>query len=420
MNYLPKAILFLLICAAAAFFVKREDDRGGLATANRTYVDWLIGNSREQIRTPSVTLLTVDDSEEPIFQSWPPGPIDYSIMLRRLALYDPKVVAVEPVLQWEETAPGELEILRSAGLGFDRGQLLLGAVLQWNTAAPEPKGSTLNLLRPLPNVAGDLDKIPEFTTVSQLPDPRLTAVGASAGFTQIDLGEGTIGGSSLLVPLLARVGDIVVPSFVLLAAMLELDAAPADVEVQLGDSITIKGDLVIPIDPSGALNVFAGLRATLPVRDANILVWDPADEGGGAGGGLGKAEREALASRVVLLGMDDENSRTIPAGRGKKVSRAELFALAIATIQSGRYLEKVSPATEWITWAVLVGIGLLLLRMHRKRAFGLALLLVLLFLIANLLFFQSTQSWLPPAVPLALLACIILGALTLSEGQEHR
>ena len=418
MNYLPKAILFLLICAAAAFFVKREDDRGGLAKANRTYVDWLIGNSKEQIRTPSVTLLTIDDSEEPIFQSWPPGPIDYSIMLRRLARYAPKVVAVEPVLQWQETAPGELEILRTAGLAFDPGQLLLGTVLQWNTGAPEPKGSTLNLLRPLPSVTGDLEKIPEFSTVSQLPDPRLTAVGASAGFTQIDLGEGAIGGSSLLVPLLARVGDIVVPSFVLLAAMLELDATAADVEVLLGESITIKGDLVIPIDPSGALNVFAGLRATLPVRDANILVWDPTDEGGGAGGGLGKTEREALASRVVLLGMDDENARTIPAGRGEKISRAELFALAIATIQSGRYLEKVSPAVEWIAWAVLVGIGLLLLRLHRKRAFGLALLLVLLYVITNLLFFQSAQSWLPPAVPLALLACVILGALTLSEGRE--
>ena len=139
MSYLPKAILFVLICAAAAFFVNREDERGGLADLNRTYVDWLLGNSKEQLRPPSVTLLKIERTDEAIFQRWPPGPIDYSIMLRRLAIYDPKVVAVEPALRWAEADDGELEVLRAAGLEFEPGQLLLGAALQWNKAAPAPK-----------------------------------------------------------------------------------------------------------------------------------------------------------------------------------------------------------------------------------------------------------------------------------------
>ena len=418
MTYPQKAILLLLICIASAFFVKREDDRGGLATANRTYVDWLIGNSKKKIQPPSVTLLKIDTSEESILQSWPPSPIDYSIMFRRLQLYGPKVVAADAPLNWKDIDDGELEILRVAGLQFDRGQLLLGAVLQQDPNADPPKASTLSLLRPLTEIEGDLDALPEFTNILSLPDRRLTSAGAQVGFTAIDLGESAPVGDSLLVPLLARNGETVVPSFVLLATMLELDAAPEDVVVILGESIVVKDDLVIPIDATGALNVFTGLRATLPAQNANILVLNPEEEGGGIGGSLGKEERKALASRVVLLGIDDEKSRSIPIGQGASISRAELFALAIATIQSGRYIEQAAPAIQWATWLGLVAAALLFLRFPRKRATGFALLLVILYFVANMLFFQSSQLWIPPAVPLALLACALLGALTLAGGQQ--
>ncbi len=413
-----KAFLLLLICVAAAFFAKREDERSGLATVNRTYVDWLIGNSKKDIQPPSVTLLKIDSSEESILQSWPPSPIDYSIMLRRLKLYAPKVVAAEAPLHWANIDDGQLEVLRSAGLQFDRGQLLLGAILQQDESAAPLKKSTLNLLHPLPHIDGDLEAVPQFTNILSLPDSRLIASGAHVGFTAIDLGGRTAAGHSLLVPLLARTGDTVVPSFALLAAMLELDATADDVKVTLGESIVVKGDLSIPIDATGALNVFTGLRASLPTRSANILVWDPAEDSGGAGGGLGKAERQALSSRVVLLGIDDEASRSIPLGDGTNISRAELFALAIATIQSGRYLERVGRVGQWAVWAGLTASALLILRYARRRAISLALLLIILYFIGNMLLFQSSQHWLPPAVPFALLACALLGALTLA-GKVH-
>ena len=416
MSYTPKAILFLLICAAAAFFVHREDERGSLAAANRTYVDWLLGNSKSQLRDPSVTLLTIDEEQAPIFQNWPPAPLDFSVMLRRLQLCDPKVVAAEPVLRWDDVAEGELDILLTAGLAFGEDHLLLGSVLQFNSAAEPLKSSTLSLLRPLPDgaVEGDLSRLPEFTNVLSLPDTRLCAANSVVGFTGIDLGDQAPDGDALRAPLLARVGDTVVPSFVLLAAMLEMDAVPADVKVELGEAITVKDTLVIPIDASGALNVFTGLRAKLPVSKATILVHDPAYEGGGSGGTGGKSERDALKSRIVVLGMNDKNSRVIPAGRGGNISRAELFALAIATIQSGRYIQKLQPAVRWAVWGGIVLFGLWLLRMPRKRAVGLALLAIVLYFAGNMILFQTTPRWIPPAVPVALLGCLLVGALTLS------
>ena len=415
MSYTPKAILFLLICAAAAFFVQREDDSGSLASANRIYIDWLLGNSKQRLQEPSVTLLTIDEEQAQIYQNWPPDPIDFSIMLRRLQLCGPKVIAAEPALHWIDADEDQLEILRTAGLKCESGQLLLGAVLQLNAAAAPMRESTLSLLRPLSEVKGDLSNIPEFTTVSSLPDRRLTAIGAPVGFTEIDLGDEAPSGDALRAPLLARVGDTIVPSFVLLATMLELDAKAADVRVHLGNKIIIKDDLIIPIDKTGALNVFTGLRATLPVSKASILVLDPAADGGGAGGQLGKSEREALESRIVLLGMDDEKSRIIAAGRGENISRAELFALAIATIQSGRYIEKVAAAVSWAVAGGIVLLGLLLIRLPRKRATGLSLLLVVLYFAGSMILFQSTPRWIPPAVPIALLGCVLLGALTLGS-----
>ena len=415
MSFTPKAILFLLICTAVTFFVQREEDGGAVDGVNRTYVDWLRGNSKQQLSSPSVTLLSIDEEQAPILQNWPPEPLDFSIMLRRLQLCEPKVVAAEPALKWDDADEGQLEILRTAGLKFDPGQLLLGSVLQYNQAAPPLKPSTLSLLRPLPaeNIEGEVDQLPEFTTVASLPDRRLTAIGAPVGFTEIDLGDEAPPGSALSAPLLARAGNTVIPSFVLLATMLDLDASPADLHVRLGHEITIKGELSIPIDSRGSLKVFTDLRPSLPVSKASILVLDPSSDGGGAGGQLGKEERMALESRIVVLGMNDENSRVIPLGGGAKISRAELFALAIATIQSGRYIDRVAPSVKWAICAFIVLLGLLLIRMPRKRGFGLALLAVILYFIGNMILFQSTPRWVPPAVPLALLACVLLATLTL-------
>jgi uncharacterized membrane protein len=408
-----RAIIFLLFCLTAAFFVNREEQRGTMAGLNASYEDWLRAAGGEELTPPSVTLLRIDDSETG-FWNWPPNPLDYAQLLQRLKFFQPKVVAMEVPLSWQGADQGLLDALRTACLQYGEGQILLNAILQFNSAAKKPEETTLSLLWPLPEIKGDIDKIPAFTNILSLPDPRLTSLGFPSGFTAIDLGEKTGPENVLSVPLLARVNQTVIPSFVLLATMLELGITAGEVEVQLGRTIRVGNKAVIPIDASGALVVSSATRAMPDIQNASILAHDPREEGSNRTGGLDKPERDALKKRVILLGLDHKGSRTVATGSDKKISQAELFAMAIATIQSNSYSNQAARHTAWIFWALIMAAGLVTLRRHRRRAVGLSLLMVLLYFTISMIVFQSTQHWISPAVPITLLSCTFLSALLLT------
>ena len=408
-----RAIIFLLFCLIAAFFVNREDQRGGIDALNAIYEDWLRATSREAPSPPSVTLLRIDDSETG-FWGWPPSPLDYAQLLHCLKSHNPKIVAVEPPLLWQGADKGLLDALRTACLQYGKGQILLSSILQFNKTAQQPEEATLSLLWPLSSITGDINEIPAFTSIISLPNQRLTSLGFPAGFTSIDLGEDTGPETGLSVPLLARINKTVVPSFVLLTTMLELGVTAGEVEVQLGKMINVGNKTTIPIDASGSLAISTGTRARPEILNASILTHDPGEGSGQDTGGLSRKETDALANSVIIFGLDNKGSHTIPTGRGGKISQAELFALAIATIQSNSYFGPVSQPTAWILWAVILTAGVTILRQQRRRATGLSLLLILLYFTGSMILFQSTQRWIAPAVPLTLISCTLLSALLLT------
>ncbi len=408
-----RAIIFLLFGLTASFFVNRENQRGGIDAINASYEDWLRATSGEKLNPPSVTLLRIDDSETG-FWGWPPNPLDYAQLLHRLKFYNPKVVAIEPTLHWQGADKGLLDALRTACLKYGKGQILLSSILQFNEASQRPEEATLSLLWPLSSVAGDPKNIPAFTSIISLPNQRLTSLGFPAAFTSIDLGEDTGPDEGLSVPLLARIDQTIVPSFVLLTIMLELGVTADEVEIQLGKTINVGNKTTIPIDPSGALAIPRGIRIGAMIHNASILAHNPEENSEQDTGGLSEKESDALANRVILIGLDNKGSRTIPTEQGEVISQAELFALAIATIQSNSYFGPVSQQTAWIAWALILTVGVIILRHKRRRAISFSLLLILLYFTGNMILFQSTQRWISPAVPFALLTCTLLSALLLT------
>ncbi|MGI9242228.1 MAG: hypothetical protein ACR2RV_15625, partial [Verrucomicrobiales bacterium] len=221
---------------------------------------------------------------------------------------------------------------------------------------------------------------------------------------------------SFTVPLLGRHGEAVVPSFILMAMIKEAGAALEAVEVSL-DSRMIKigggeKSLDIPIDTGGRLRVHTGIRQAISKYNADILFLVGAED---IRDQLTEAQKSALLSRIVILGTDDEIARTIdlPKGEGK-ISQAELFAMAIATIQAERFIQKVPAFVEYGIWAGLLGLGLLMLRLRRKRRvvmwWG---VLLILYFVGNLILFQYTEQWTPLVVPLGIIASILLVALVL-------
>ena len=294
MNYLSKAIIFLVLCGATVFFLNREEDRGSFASVNRTYIDWLIGNSKKKIQEPSVTFLRIDEEALSIFESEAPlGPVDFALLFSKLEIYDPKVTAVAPPLAWDDADELLLNTLKDGALKFDR--LLLGAVLEQNPAGEPISEGVLALFPKITNIEGDVSKIPGFTGALSLPEVQLR-ITSHMGFTHIDLGEADSADEDFLtVPLLARKGDHVIPSFVLQTVLLEHEVDAKTIEVKLGKSIVVNDELSIPIDRAGNLAVFSGLRDRLPVHGADILIWNPEDEAvEAAAPGLKPEERQSL------------------------------------------------------------------------------------------------------------------------------
>jgi hypothetical protein len=422
MPFFPKAVIYLIIAAAMAFFLNREDDRGTFAVVDREYISWLMANSNSEIQEPSVTFLQIDDPRARVFGGWPLGPVDYSILIDNLGKNQPRVIAVEPVLGWvggvDEVRMSSLRnVLLRMDPDFGNGEgakVLLGAELKMNPAGKPIGDGALSLFPEIEAVEGDRSRIPEFTQVGALPEVALMAISQQLGFTRIDLGEADAERrlDSLSVPMLARFEDRVVPSFIVWARVPAAGVGLDSVEVVLGDEIRIAGErgLEIPIDGAGRLNVFTGIRERIAKHNADILILmggeDIRDQ-------LTEEQKASLLSRIVILGTDDEAARTIPLG-AEMISRGELFAMAMATIQAERFIEKLPPPVKWGIWVTLAVIGLLLLRLpRRRRAVMVWGVWLILYFVSNLMLFQYTQQWTPLMVPLGIIVSALLVVLLL-------
>ena len=416
MPFFPKAVIFLLIAGAMAYFLDREERRGGFDEVDRQYRSWLMANSEAEIIEPSVTFLGIDDPG--VFDQWPPSPVDYSILVENLAKNDPRVIAVTPVLGWQERLDEILlSSMRSVLLRLDKDIVLLGAELMQNPSGETIRPTTLSLFPRLTKVTGDRSQIPEFTQAGSLPDPVLTAIGPTLGFTRIDLGdsEAKRRRDSFIVPLLARHGEEVVASFILMAMVKEVRASLEAVEVDLdGRLVRVRGDqtLEIPIDEGGRLTVHAGIREAVSRESADILFLTTADD---IRDQLTAGQKEALLSRIVILGIDDEIARNVELPKdGKKISQAELFAMAIATIQAKRFIQQVSRPVEFGIWGGLGLLGVVMMRLRRKRRLAMWWgVLLILYVVGGLMLFQYAGKWSPIVVPFGVIASILLVGLLL-------
>ena len=418
MPFFPKAVIFLIIAGTMTYFLGLEDERGGFEEWDRNYRSFLQANTQEKILEPSVTYLQIDDPEKRVFGSWPLGPVDYSILIDNLAKNNPKLVAVEPVLGWRGTAEDVLvRSVRSVLLRLDPDQVLLGAELMENPAGVPIKASTLSLFPQLKNVSGDRSEVPEFTQTGLMPEASLMALGPVVGFTRIDLGdsEAKQQRDSFTVPLLARHGDSVVPSFILVAIVKEAGADMDAVEVSLDERlirVKSKDPIEIPVDEGGRLTVHTGIRDAIARHNADILVLDGQED---IRDQLSPEEKKSLLSRIVILGTDDEVARTIQLPKSEeKISQAELFAMAMATIQAKRFIQKVSPLVEFGIWAGLAILGLVILRSATKgRVLMLWVVLVIFYIFGGIAFFQYTGQWVPIVVPAGIIGAILLVGLLL-------
>ena len=409
MNSRKKTILFIVSCVFSLFLVEREKNEKIVIDFESSYVNWLLDTKKERKEPSSVTLLTLDDSEESVIQDWPPSPLDYAVILNNLKQYDPKLIAIEPSLEFLGQEEGLIETLRTACLAFNQQSLLLSAVCQMDRSIDPTIEKGENFFDIIDSINGDTTNIPEFTRINSLPNQRFAAMGLPIAFTRIDLADNNNDEGIYKFPLIARIGDKIVPSFVLKAIMLDFNIKADQVIINIGDNIKLGNRKTIPIDNRGHVQIYPALQEDLSIEKINLLTVPP--------GELDGKYKLLLGNRIILIGnnQNSESIKNIPFRNNSRISNAEHMALAISTIQSGLFISEVSKNKEILIWSILILIGAMILKSHSLKAFSRIGLLIIIYLSFSMLLFQSNGQWASPIAPLALFIVMTIFSLVLSE-----
>ena len=413
MNSRKKTILFIVCCVFSLFLVEREKNEKIVIDFESSYVNWLLDTKKERKEPSSITLLTLDDSEESVIQDWPPSPLDYAVILNNLKQYDTELIAIEPSLEFLGQEEGLIETLRTACLAFNQESLLLSAICQMDRSIDPTIEKGENFFDIIDSVNGDTTKIPEFTRINSLPNQRFAAMGLPIAFTRIDLADNNNDEGIYKFPLIAKIGDKIVPSFVLKAIMLDFNVKADQVIINIGDNIKLGNRKTIPIDNRGRVQIYPALQEDLSIEKINLLTVPP-DE-------LDGKYKLLLGNRIIIIGnnQNSENIRNIPFRNNSRISNAEHMALAISTIQSGLFISEFSKNKEILIWSILILIGAMILKSHSLKAFSRIGLLIIIYLSFSMLLFQSNGQWASPIAPLALFIVMTMFSLILSEKKKH-
>lgn len=409
MNSRKKTILFIASCILSLLLVEREKNEGIIVDFESSYVNWLIDTKKEKKESSSITLLTLDDSEDSVIQDWPPSPLDYAVILNNLKQYDPELIAIEPSLEFSDRAEGLVETLRTACLAFNQESLLLSAVCQMDQSIDPSTEKGENFFDVIDSVNGNTDNIPEFTRINSLPNQRFAAMGLPIAFTRIDLADNNYDEGIYTFPLIAKIGDKIVPSFVLKAIMLDIEIKADQVIINMGNNIELGDKKIIPIDNGGHVQIYPALQEELSIEKINLLTVPPSE--------LDSENKSLLGKRIILIGnnQNSENIKNIPFRNNSRISNAEQMALAISTIQSGLFITEISKNKEILIWFILILIGAMILRSHSLKAFSRIGLLIIIYLSFSMLLFQSNGQWTSPVAPLALFIVMTIFSLVLGE-----
>lgn len=436
-----RLIVFLVFGAVLAGIGEWDAAHHRLAF-NRGLNDWwlrfCVGNAGDRIGAPAVTLVTLDDEYEPgIGDSL--TRLDYAAILGFVGKLDPKTVAFEPSIAFDEKNPlnqTALQPLKEATLRLPK--LSLGSVAE--NGQPPAKPSEKLAYPVLKNVEGDLATVTPFTRTVAPPDAEMLANGEPA-VTEIELAPAQTADGSQLIPIVARQGDALVPSLVLHALAnhagvpldqiaVSLPPAAKSPSVRVGDRYTI------PIDPAGRMKLYeySGLRRRpadldtapadsqyYPAVSAFHLTLTGADDPDVKKliGGL-QDEFDSLKTNLVLVADDHRANRRLSLVTGEApVSRGEVIARAVATVQTGRYIERWPAWGRWLAVAAIAVVAIFAFRHSGRRIVLLAGLGALLFFGLNVAVFRGSLAWAPPFAPIALFLLMIVVGLILHRDSPH-
>lgn len=374
-----RAAILSILLSVAAFFTLREKGGHRWAQGEHLFLDFLIANTRDRFErteidpSPEVVVIEFHDKDKAEFSAWPPAPLDYIILLKRLAKHEPDVVVMGDVLKWDKPdVPflGELqESFRQFPVALAFGATIDGAADSSSVGDDE----VLPVFKFVQGNASSALKLGSFV----LPEKQLR--------TQMQLGFVALPDDSDPKPprlLVARAGEKLVPS--LDAQMIALKEHTPYAEQRLrfgiGAGLHLGGRRFVPLANDGS--VMPRLKSD-PIRINAIDLLTPDldnDSGRELANKLGK-------HKLIILGTKKDGAETH--------GRIAAWALALPILHR---------APEWVDWtAAGAALTLAFVQLRFRRigtlAYGVAVLA--LGLAAAIVSFQSSLTWCAPHLALA-------------------
>jgi len=377
-----RAFVLLLLLACAVVFSFRPEARVKVEEFNRLFLDFLNANTRAKSdKKPlppndEVVFLEFREADKTEYSAWPPAPLDYIMVLKRLAEHDPEVVAFTDVLKWDKADTQFTPELQQSFLKFstvalafraeDIGKEAVDSVIREDVSMP-----TIAKVVGDPKLAPRLGKY-EFPAKALRTQMQL-------GFVLADKEKKP--GSA--VPLVARAGDALVPSLAAQILALREHAPYATQRLRFGRGagLFLGEDVFVPLEDNG--NVTPQLEGdVVRVNALDLMTPSLQDEVAvTANAKLGK-------HKVVIVG-------SVPSV-GETQTRVVAWALALPK------LHRAPITAEWIAAALAALLAIWQLRFGRFSAafFGVGVMAAMLAL--ALAEFQMMRRWCGPALPGAL------------------
>jgi hypothetical protein len=330
----PTLWLMLVVLLLGILFLREPR----LENSEEFFLRWLLKNSEPHGRAASLTVVEIGhdnlmdretakegDENSPHSAANVVSPMEFALFLQSVLEFKPTVVAFENILKWREPEKDQEQVFIDQAMRVPR--LLLAAELT-STPDPDAPGPEIPGFTQVTGKRGDLV---EFAGVGRQPNEEMRLI-ATAGF--VNLPEEIADG--IHVPLLFRYRGEVIPSFVFEAILLWLRVTPGEVSIDLGSHISLPHGRKIPIRSDGTLLISPNAsRKARHIALGDLLVAAQQRDAGEKK----NSELDSLREQIVL-------ART-PAD---PQSPPDVFAAAIATIQSNAYVRRVN----WIFDCVIL------------------------------------------------------------------
>ncbi len=383
----------MLVVVLAGLLVLREPR---LSSADDYFLGWLLAHSQAGEGAP-VPLTVVEISRDSFADPNVPGesaergaghpaavsPLEFALFLQSVLDFQPKVVAFENMLKWRDRDKDQEQVFLDQAMRVPK--LLLASELSGTSDPDAPWGD----IRGFTQVTGMRGDLAAFTGIARQPDEDLRLI-STQGFVNLPDEP-----SSLRVPMLFLYRGEVIPSFALQAIMLWLRVTPSEVKIDLGSEILLPQNRRIPIANDGTLLIDpnAAKRARrLSLNEMLLAAQQRETPDVGASQQLGN-----ITDQIVLARTPDN-----------PLSPPDVFAAAIATVQSGNYLHRISRIFDLVVLLLIAASIAIFPRFGRVDlvlggiAFTAAYCLIALGSIAK------WNLWLPAILPLGALWFAIL------------